>query len=146
MKTAGSTFLCPRCSAAPPRWVCRQRSQASGSPRGSFPGAGRPGWTVAWPWCWSCAGRGGDWGRGSPRPILPGTLAAAVPRPRHSRCGGDIQVHVNAEPQAGIRDERQGQLGDFDGVNLLPAGAEMKVSGGMCSPWLLSQGAKPKSP
>lgn len=122
-KMVGLTFLSPQCSASPPRWVCRQRSPAPGSLRGSFPRGGPPGWTVSSPW-WSSCARGGEteagaWGLPRP-PLLPqadsrcwmrphrsgrelGLLPA--PRPWHSRSRSDAKVHIDGQLQPGVGDE-----------------------------------------
>lgn len=108
--------------------------------------------------------RGGCSWSSSPRPpLLPQADSSCWMRPRrsiqelgllpalrhwHSRGGCDAEVHIAAQPQPGVRDERQRQLGNLDGVNLVPAGAEMKVSGDqhrlMCNPWHALTVGKPR--
>lgn len=172
-KTAGSTFPSPRCSASPPCWFCSQRSPSPGFLQGSFPRGGPTGWTISSPW-WSSCAREGEAEAGArgllpvplaPDPLLPQADGGCwmrphrsgwelellpAPQPQHSRGGCDAEVHIDAQPQPGVRDECQRQLGNFDGVDLVPAGAEMKVSGDqhrlMCNPWLLLWWANPKSP
>lgn len=56
-----------------------------------------------------------------------GLVPARQPQHSRGRCG--TKVHLDAQPHPGIGDQGQGKIVNFDRGDLVPAGAEGKVSG-----------------
>lgn len=50
-------------------------------------------------------------------------------QPQHSRGRCDAKIHLDAQPHPSVGDQGQGKIVNFDRSNLVPAGAEGKVSG-----------------
>lgn len=118
------TFPPPWCSV-PARWVCRRRSAAAGCHRVPCLRGGQPGWRSSPAWARRCRERQ-SWGC----PMVLSHAAAPLPRTVggcDSLQGCDAQLHLDAQPQPGLWDDRQPQVSHFYRGNSVPAQGNMGV-------------------